>query len=226
MDLHAKTKIHNITIWLMIGIILFLSGYVLYLNKKTTTDIENIETLVTQKEDKYIQFYYEREFKKLRNENQALYDSLKTQQDYITSLEQFSYRVKYSTDTVFIESKLDEIVQELPDETFDYQMDSDTLSYNLLINSKVEPNWYKLDVEVKDEFTIVNKAFADGSMNTVIESKNKGEISDITAWQISNRRKWYQRFSLGPSVTVGYDPINKNFGAMIGISLTYDLLGK
>lgn len=226
MDLHAKTKIHNITIWLMIGIILFLSGYVLYLNKKTTTDIENIETLVTKKEDKYTQFYYEREFKKLKNENQALYDSLKTQQDYITSLERFSYRVKYSTDTVFIESKLDEIVQELPDETFDYQMDSDTLSYNLLINSKVEPNWYKLDVEVKDEFTIVNKAFADGSMNTVIESKNKGEISDITAWQVSNRRKWHQRFSLGPSVTVGYDPINKNFGAMVGISLTYDLLGK
>jgi hypothetical protein len=29
--------------------------------------------------------------------------------------------------------------------------------------------------------------------------------------------------AVGPSVTVGYDPVMQGFGAMVGFSVTYDL---
>ena len=220
-----KTNVHNIFIWIMIAIILFLCGYVVYLNHKANSSIQTIETM-TNNDSKYTQFYYEREFESLKRENRELYDSLKQQKEYITHLEQFSYRVEYRTDTVFTEAEIPDIVKELDDETYTYSNETDSLSYELQVNAKVEPNWYKLNVGVNDNFTIVSKQYADGSMSTTIESEHKGEIDNITAWQKSYNRKWYQRFGFGPSVTVGYDPINRNFGMMVGVSLTYDIFGK
>lgn len=219
------TTVHKIVIWAMIGVIAFLSCYIIYLNKKVHTNIETIETMVTQ-DNKYTQFYYEREFKALQKENKELYDSLKHQKDYITSLQQFQYQVKFLHDTVYTTPEIPEIVKDLPNETFVYQEETDSLSYELQVNAKVEPNWYLLNVGVKDMFTIVSKEFADGRMETTIESEHHGEIDNITAWQKSSRRKWYQRFSVGPSITVGYDIVNRNLGAMVGFSVTYDLLGK
>lgn len=226
MDTQKKTTVHNIILWIMVAVILFLTGYILYLNKKSQTTIQTIETLQQQDEGKYTQFYYEREFQALKKENRELYDSLKNQKDYITSLEKFSYRVKYVTDTVYTEAEIREEVKDLPNETYVYHNETDSLTYQLQVNSKIEPNWYSLNVDVKDDFTIVNKTYADGRMTTSIESANKGEISDITAWQKSTRKKWYQRFAFGPSVIVGYDPINRNFGTMVGVSVTYNILGK
>lgn len=224
-EIKQTTTVHKIVIWAMIIVIMFLSCYVIRLNKKMHTNIQTIETMVN-KDDKVTQFYYEREFKALKKENKELYDSLKSQKDYITSLEKFAYRIEYRTDTIFTEADIPEVIQDLPDNTYVYESETDSLSYELQVNAKVEPNWYTLNVGVKDDFTIVNKRFADGSMTTTVESEHHGEITDITAWQKPTKRKWYQRFSFGPSVTVGYDPINKNFGTMVGVSLTYDILGK
>lgn len=207
--------------------LLVLCGYIVHLNRKIQKNVQTIETVTTQ-DNKYTQFYYEREFKELKKENKELYDSLKSQQDYITSLSKFNYKVHHKVDTVIIEKnhELPQEVENLADSTYCYSNETDSLSYNLLINSKLEPNWYALDVDVKDEFTIVNKQYSDGRLTTSIESGCKGEISDITAWQKSTKKKWYQRFAVGPAVTVGYDPINRNAGVVIGISATWNILGK
>ena len=208
-------------------IVAILCLLVVYFNYKARNSaLKTIET--TESEGKYTQMYYEREFNALKKENRELYDSLKNQKDNISSVVRFKYKNKYFTDTVFVNNNVNipEIVRELPDNTYTYSSESDTLSYRLQVNSKVEPNWYMLQAEVNDEFTIVNKEYANGQQMTVIESQDHGEISDITAWQKPNKRKWYQRFAVGPAVSVGYDPVNRNVGITIGVGVTYDLLGK
>ena len=208
-------------------IIALLCGLVVYFNYKSyNKTVQHIETIGD--EEKVIQHYYEREFSSLKKENEELYDSLKAQKKEIESLSQFHYKIKYVTDTVFIhpEEELSEALKDLPDKTYTYSSETDTLSYELQINGKSEPNWYKLNAEVKDKFTIVNKDYHNGLMSTVIESQNRGEITDVTAWQKPKSTKWYQRFAFGPTVSVGYDPVNRNVGIVIGVGVTYNLLGK
>jgi hypothetical protein len=75
---------------------------------------------------------------------------------------------------------------------------------------------------VKNKFTIVNKE--EGDMNhTTIQPNNGGTISDVTVWKKNDKRTVWDRFSVGPSVTAGYDVINKQWGIMAGVSVTYDL---
>lgn len=217
----------NKTILVIIAcVIALLCGIVVYLNYKSYNETARyIETV--QRDDITMQFYYEREFNALKKENKELYDSLKKQKKDIESLSQFQYKVKYKTDTVFITSEepLPEVLKELPDKTYTYNSETDTLSYKLEINSKLEPSWYTLTTEVKDKFTIVNKDYGNGQQVTSIESANKGDISDVTSWQKPKSKKWYQNFSFGPTVSVGYDPVNKNVGVVVGVGLTYNIFG-
>ena len=105
----SPNDVHKILIWIMMAVICFLGGYVFYLNKKVHTKIEVIET-VASNNGKYTQFYYEREFESLKLENKALYDSIKNQKKFVTSVQQFSYTKKYKVDTVYVEKQ----VQEMP----------------------------------------------------------------------------------------------------------------
>lgn len=220
-----KIDVDKIVIGILAAILVFMTGYVLKLNSTIHKKIETIETVSTQ-DNKYTQYYYEREFKALKDENKALYDSLKNQQDYITSLQQFSYNKSYNTGIVDTKPEIPQEVEELPDSTYYYANETDSISYELNVNSKVEPNWYSLNFEVNDKFTIVNKEYQDGRLTTSIESEHQGEITDITAWQKPSSTKWYKRFAIGPSISVGYDPINRNCGVMVGFSVTYNILGK
>lgn len=219
-------SVNKYVLLLLDAVILTLGILVFYYNKKANTSAEKLIEVVEQ-DGKYIQRYYERQFSELKKENQQLYDSLKNQKKEIESLTQFKYRVKYSTDTVFItkEEPLDKEIENLPDNTYAYESDTDTLSYKLEINSKTEPNWYRLSADIKDKFTIVNKDYGNGYQSTTIETEN-GQISDITSWQKPKSSKWYNRFSFGPTIGVGYDPINKNPGIFIGVGVTYNIVGK
>lgn len=219
-------------------IVIFFGCYTAYLHKELRNHVKEI-SMVSMNDDKYQQYYVEREFEVLKNKNKELYDSLKIVKSQIKTLEEFVYTKKYSTgiiqtkpsSTITKENPIDSVtknvVNELPkDSTYNYSNKTDSLSYDLSINSKSEPNWYKLDVEIRDKFTIVNKDYGDGTHSIEIESQNKGVISDVTAWQKPSAKKWYQRFSAGPSVTVGYDPVNKNIACVVGASVTYNILGK
>jgi hypothetical protein len=75
---------------------------------------------------------------------------------------------------------------------------------------------------VKNKFTIVNKE--EGDVNhIVINPENGGNITNPTVWKKKEKRNFLDRFSFGPGVTAGYDPINKQFGVVIGASVTFDL---
>lgn len=218
--------VNKYVLLLLDAVILALGGLVFYFNHKANTSAEKFVETVEQ-DGIYIKRYYERQFSELKNENRELYDSLKSQQKEIESLTQFRYKVKYSTDTIYVdrETPIAEELKELPDNTYSYDSETDTLSYRLEINSKLEPNWYKLSADVKDKFTIVNKDHGNGQQSTFIETEN-GEISDITVWQKPHTTKWYERFSFGPTIGAGYDPVNKGVGVFVGIGVTYNILGK
>lgn len=218
-------------------IVIFFGCYTAYLHRELRNHVKEI-TAVSMSDGKYQQYYVEREFETLKSKNKALYDSLNLVKKDIKTLEQFVYSKKYSTGIVTTKkptvnnesSTIDTVTKQefiiLQDSTYNYNSKTDSLSYDLSINSKTEPNWYKLDVEVKDKFTVVNKDYGDGTHSIEIESQNKGEISNVTAWQKPSTRKWYQRFAAGPSVTVGYDPFNKNLAFVVGASVTYDIFGR
>jgi hypothetical protein len=107
--------------------------------------------------------------------------------------------------------------------TYEYNGEqTDTFQYKLNVNSYTEPLWYSLDVKVKNKFTIVNKE-ADGTNHLVIDPHGNGTVDDVTVFHKDKKKTVWDRISVGPSVTAGYDVINRQFGVMAGVSVTFNL---
>ena len=207
--------------WVIIGIlfcvIAFLSVKIYNMNKQSKIYIEQIH-----KHDddtgRYSVIFHDQTIASLKKTNKDLYDSLQVYKDKVDYLLKFKYEKEYSTGTVTIDTTKKDTSDV---KVFEYgNNNNDTLNYNLKIGSTVEPKWYKLDLKLSNEFTIVNKR--DGDLNeTTIFPSNNGNISDVTVFKKKN--KFWGNFSIGPSVNAGYDIINKQFGVNVGISVTYKL---
>lgn len=207
--------------WVIIGIlfcvIAFLSVKVYNMNKQSKICIEQIH-----KHDddtgRYSVIFHDQTIASLKKTNKDLYDSLQVYKDKVDYLLKFKYEKEYSTGVVTIDTTKKDTSDV---KVFEYgNNNNDTLNYNLKIGSTVEPKWYKLDLKLSNEFTIVNKR--DGDLNeTTIFPSNNGNISDVTVFKKKN--KFWDNFSIGPSVNAGYDIINKQFGVNVGISVTYKL---
>lgn len=183
------------------------------------------ETEYTDSMGNYHKIYYDKDFSALKEENKQLYDSLKKQKDKIDYLVQFSYEKSYSSGIVRIEHDTVSVEKELKPTTYEYNSEpNDTFQYNLKVNSNTEPNWYSIDAHVKDKFTIVNKKSSESSVNQMtIESEGHGTVADVTAYSKKQKRSFKDRIGIGPTVTVGYDPFNKNVGVMVGVGISYNL---
>ena len=207
--------------WVIIGIlfcvIAFLSVKVYNMNKQSKICIEQIH-----KHDddtgRYSVIFHDQTIASLKKTNKDLYDSLQVYKDKVDYLLKFKYEKEYSTGTVTIDTTKKDTSDV---KVFEYgDNNNDTLNYYLKIGSTVEPKWYKLDLKLSNEFAIVNKR--DGDLNeTTIFPSNNGNISDVTVFKKKN--KFWDNFSIGPSVNAGYDIINKQFGVNVGISVTYKL---
>lgn len=164
----------------------------------------------------------------LRWGNPELYDSIKSLSKRFADVEyalQLEYRKSHKGDTVYV-MKSDDANGTPGNEpkTYRYGEDSDSVRYELSIGSTVEPDWYKLDFEVKDKITVVAVDNGDG-VETIITTENGGEITNGDSYH-GKRGKFINNVCFGPSIGVGYDPTKNNFGVTIGVSVTYDLFGK
>lgn len=228
IDSEKKTK----AMWI---IVLFLTllfiGIMFYKDRQSTKIIENeIHKGLVQKTN------FDRDFKELKDENRELYDSLKQYKDQIDFITQFDYSKEYNTDTVWITKKvftkpeekikyIETIKKDTTIKTYEYANDkNDSINYKLKIGSTAEPNWYSLDMKVSDRFTIVNKK-ENGVNFTEVNSKNEGEITNVTAFNKKEKRIW-NKIAIGPSITYGYDFNSKKFAPTVGISITYNIFGK
>ncbi len=213
---------------ILIALIVGLTAYFNYqLNKKPKGEkIEYTDTTGT-----YHQVYYETKFKELKKVNKELYDSLKQYKDKIDYIVQFYHEKEYNTGQVHTKPNIiDSVVYDtvpvtIPQiaKTYEYLSEpNDTFQYKLNVNSFIEPNWYSIQAKVKNKFTIVNKEEG-GANHITIKPENGGTITDPTVWKKKEKRGFFNRFSFGPGVTAGYDPINKQWGVVFGASVTLDL---
>ena len=195
-------------------------------SKKLIEEVEYYDSL-----NNYNKVYYSKTFKELKKENKELYDSLKQYKDKIDFIVQFTHEKNYQTGKVETKPNIvDSVIYDtikvsetLMAKTYEYNSEpNDTFQSKLNINSYTEPNWYSLNVRTKNKFTIVNKE-EDGINHITIGSNNNGNISNVTVFNKKEKRKFLSRFSVGPSVTAGYDIVNKQLGIMAGVSVTFDL---
>ena len=225
MDMSKDRDFYIVVVmFLVTAAMLMFTHYKLNESENMIDDIEYVDSTNT-----YNKLYVEKTFKALKKENSELYDSLKAYKDKITYLVQFTHEKHYVIDTVYVKDKIsienDTMLVDTPlvSKTYEYQGEpNDTLQYRLLINSHTEPNWYSLEASVKNKFTIVNKDYGDGMNHITIDPSN-GNISDVTVFKKKSKDNLWKRISIGPSVTAGYDVINKNPGVMVGVSVTFNL---
>lgn len=214
---------------LLLTIVVFLIAYFNYKLEQKQRKIDEIE--YTDSTGTYNKLYYEAKFASLKKQNKELYDSLKQYKDKIDYIVQFYHEKEYNTGQVHTKPNIidsvvyDTIPYTVPPiaKTYEYVSEpNDTFQYKLNVNSFTEPNWFSIQAKVKNKFTIVNKE--EGGMNHItIDPGNGGTITNPTVWKKKEKRSLWDRFSFGPGVTVGYDPINKQFGVVVGASATFDL---
>ena len=193
---------------------------------KLVDEIEYYDSL-----NNYNKVYYSKTFSSLRKENKELYDSLKQYKDKIDYIVQFYHEKEYNTGQnsnkpIIKDSTVHDtnpMVIPSVSRTYEYISEpNDTFQYKLNVNSFTEPNWYSIQAKVKNKFTIVNKE--EGDVNhIVINPENGGTITDPTVWKKKDKKTFLDRFAVGPSVTGGYDIVNKQWGIMAGVSVTYNL---
>ena len=212
----------TIIYFLLICVIGFLSYTVFKLQRKAEQELVMIEEIKNTNKENQVSFvHYEQEIDNLSKLNKELYDSLKAYKNQIDYLVQFKYEKKYDTGIIKTDS-VREIVHNIDSvvKTYEYSSSNDTLVYNLKIGSSERPQWYSLDFNVTDQFTIVNKKF-DNFNKTDIETN--GEISDVTVLKKKEKKNFFENISIGPSVTLGYDIAKKEPEFIVGFSITYDL---
>lgn len=197
-------------------------------SRKLVEEVEYIDSL-----NRYNKIYYETTFKSIAKQNKELYDSLKHYKDQVTFLIQFTHEKDYNTGVITTKPIIkDSVVYDtipitIPQvaKTYEYLSEpNDTFQYKLNVNSFTEPNWYSIQAKIKNKFTIVNlQDTPDGPNHLIVDGGNSGTISDVTVFKKKEKRKFLDRFSFGPAVTCGYDVINKQWGVMGGVSITFDL---
>ena len=207
---------------LTIGLLIF-THYEVNKNKELIGEIEYYDSL-----HNYHKVYYENSFNALKKTNKELYDSLKDYKDQISYLVQFTHEKEYNTGKISTKphkvEKPNNIADSIPSsKTYEYVSEpNDTFQYKLKINSLTQPNWYSLSAKVKNKFTIVNKEDGNGGNHiTISDGTTNGTISNVTVFK--KKKSFWERFSAGPSITGGYDPINKQWGILAGASVTFDI---
>lgn len=222
----SKEKAFRILNVIILGLIIGLMFFVCKKSDHTKELVDGIEAIDST--NTYSKVYYDTEISNLKKKNKELYDSLQINRDKVSYLLQFKYQKEYSTGVIHVKDKNQTSTEqttiptiEEKDSTYTYSsVPNDTMMYKLQVNSSREPNWYSLNVKMSDRFTIVNKSDDNGLNVITIDPQNNGSISDVTTFKKKQKKTFFQHFHVGPSVTAGYDPINKQWGVMIGVGVT------
>jgi hypothetical protein len=222
----SKEKAFKILNVIILGLIIGMMFFVCKKSDHTKKLVEGVEAIDST--NTYSKVYYDTEISNLKKKNKELYDSLQVNRNKVSYLLQFKYQKEYTTGVVHVKDKNQASTEqtiiptiEEKDSTYTYSsVPNDTMMYKLQVNSSREPNWYSLNVKMSDRFTIVNKSDDNGLNVITIDPQNNGSISDVTTFKKKQKKTFFQHFHVGPSVTAGYDPINKQWGVMIGVGVT------
>ena len=232
------SKYLNVIVAALLLVAMGLLAYTHYKLSKTEKMLVEIEYMDSV--NNYNKLYYEESISELKKKNRQLYDSLESSRKLVTYLIQFTANHSYDTGIVTVKPKPSTNVEkedtttptttptlEAP-KTYVYVNEpNDTMSYTLKINAFDEPNWYSIAFRTSSKYTIVNKAYADGMNHiTIGDDSGNSEITDVTVFKKKESNQFFKKFSVGPTVALGYDPVNNKLSPVIGVGLTYNLFGK
>ena len=223
------TSWKEVLIYFIILILLGVLSYTVY--KLYQTNKEQLLLIETHKKECHTDseiIFYDQAITSLKAQNKELYDSLQMYKKELDYVVRFNYKKIYVIDTVYVE-KDPTIKEEIKEDTvnnvniYEYVNEpNDSLQYKLSIGSPVKPIWYKIDLSVSDQFTLVNRRNDYNQNITTIQPSTNGTISDVTVWKKDNTSFW-DNFSVGPTITAGYDVINDNLGIMVGLGVTWKI---
>ena len=97
---------------------------------------------------------------------------------------------------------------------------NDTIDCKINIKAK-DLSWCMADVSIRDKFVIINRE-KDGINQTSISHSGNSTIEGTSMWHEIEKRKWYQKFTIGPQVGVGFGTMKKNFDVYVGVGISYD----
>lgn len=218
-------------LYVVLTLFLITCGLLWFANKqyqssqKLIEEVEYYDSL-----NNYNKIYYSKAFSALKKENKELYDSLKKCKDKLDYVIQFTHEKDYNTGKknskpIVIHDSIHDTItikEPLVSKTYQYTSEpNDTFQYKLNVNSYTEPNWYSIQAKVKNKFTIVNKE-DNGTNHITIGANNGGMITNPTVFK-KEKKGLLKRVNFGPGVVAGYDPLNKNFGLMIGVTASLNL---
>ena len=217
-----KNYFFNILLLIVIGFLGYQNYQQYKMIDKQTVQLSSKNT----DDNKHTSITYEQNFETLKKHNKELYDSLKICKEQIDYLAQFKYKKKYVVrDTIIKYDTINnDVKQEIINEyTYSNKDKNDTLNYQLTIGSKVQPNWYAIDFEISDKFTLVNKKINDVNETTIETKSNDTKISDVTILKTKQKKSLKDMVEIGPSITAGYCLNSKKIDVVVGVSATFDM---
>lgn len=216
----------NLIVNILLTLVIIFLGYQVY-NKNQMIDEQTVQLSSKNEDKKNTTIVYEQKLESLKKNNKSLYDSLKIYKEHIDYLAQFKYKKKYVVRDTITKVKFDTINNIIPQTVNEYiysnKNTNDTLNYQLKIGSAIQPNWYELNLEVSDKFTLVNKKVDNVNETTIETSSNNTQINDVTILKTKENKTLKDKIAIGPSITTGYCLNNKNLDMMVGVSITIDI---
>lgn len=208
---------------LLVFAIIFL-GYQNYCQNQMIYE-QTVQLSSKNEDKKNTTIVYEQKLESLKKNNKSLYDSLKIYKEQIDYLAQFKYKKKYTVrDTIIKYDTINNIIpQTINEYTYSNKNENDTLNYQLKIGSVTQPNWYELNLEVSDKFTLVNKKVDNVNETTIETNSNNTNISDVTILKTKENKTLKDKIEIGPSITAGYCLNGKTFDIVVGVSATFDI---
>ena len=182
------------------------------------------------KENTYVRIYESQKLNKLKRENKELYDSISKLKDVESGMI-IKFREHYNTDTITVDRfivKRDTVrqivnneINETIDSVYHYAQDNDTVKLDIDVKAN-QLKWITADFTINDKFVIINRE-KDGVNETIINHSGNTTIDETAMWHRKENKKWYQRFSVGPQVGVGYGFFNKKPDVYVGVGIGYQI---
>lgn len=179
------------------------------------------------RQNTYVRIYESQKLEKLKKENKELYDSI-SKLSNVESGMIIKFKEHYITDTVKVEKfkvKHDTVYksveQNIVDSVYHYAQSNDTIDCDIQIKAK-DLEWCLADITIRDKFVIINRE-KDGVNQTIINHSDNTEIEETTMWHKQTKKKWYEKFSVGPQVGVGYGTFGNKFDVYVGVGASYNL---
>jgi len=161
--------------------------------------------------------YQTSEISKLKEKNEELYNQYKNdkQVEYIVQ-----YKYKAKKDTVFIKPT------QIPSEgdsiqKWAYASKSNYFDYEIGVYAEEKPDSVSFNFELNDTLTVVNKKLYDGVYQTYINAQSQNPIEPIVVYK--KKASFWEKFSIGPEVGVGYGVFNKQPDVFVGFGVTYKI---